>query len=126
VINPGSVGLPLNGDPRAQFALIESVPERVTPGGWRASHHRVAYDRRPALEAYTRSGMLEAGGVMTQLFYWELVTAQPEIVAFYRWVRGAGLDDDGDLPPLFEAYCAQTHRDAYVRERDPLYTRQPG
>ena len=126
VINPGSVGLPLNGDPRAQFAVIESVPEHVTPGGWRASHHRVAYDRRPALDAYTRSGMLEAGGVITQLFYWELVTAQPEIVAFNRWAREAGLDVDGDLPPLFEAYCAQTGRDAYVRGHDPLMQGRPG
>ena len=64
--------------------------------------------------------------MITQLFYWELVTAQPEIVAFNRWAREAGLDVDGDLPPLFEAYCAQTGRDAYVRGHDPLMQGRPG
>ena len=52
VINPGSVGLPLDGQPMAQFAMIESVPEQVARGGWRVTHHAVAYDRRPALEAF--------------------------------------------------------------------------
>lgn len=126
VINPGSVGLPLNRDPRAQFALLESVPESVAPGGWLATHHRVAYDRRPALEAYTTSGMWEAGGVITELFYWELVTAEAEIVEFYQWARGAGYDPDVDITGAFRAYKERTGRAAYVRRLDPLYHPERG
>ena len=126
VINPGSVGLPLNGDPRAQFALLESVDEDVAPGGWLATHHRVAYDRRPALEAYHSSGMWEAGGVITQLFYWELVTAEAEIVAFYSWARLMGLDPDGDITGAFRTYKERTGREAYVRRLDPLYYPERG
>jgi predicted phosphodiesterase len=121
VINPGSVGLPLNGDPTAQFALITSVPEREVPGGWQASHHRVPYDRRPTLEAYTSTGMAEAGGVITQLFYWELVTAESEIVIYYRWARTHGYDPDQDMMGTFQAYCRLTGRDEYVHARNPLY-----
>ncbi len=121
LINPGSVGLPLNGDPRAQFAILDSVPARTEPGGWRATMQRIAYDRRPALAAYESSGMAACGGVMTQLFYWELVTAEPEIVHFYRWAYAHGLDPDEEMEPTFRAYVAATGRDAYARQRDPLY-----
>jgi predicted phosphodiesterase len=124
VINPGSVGLPLNGDQRAQFALLESVPDHVEPGGWRTTHLRVAYDRRPMLEAFTITGMAEAGGVITQLFYWELVTAEAEIVLFFRWAQEHGYDADNDMTNSFRAYCRQSGRDEYVRARDPLLQKQ--
>jgi predicted phosphodiesterase len=124
VINPGSVGLPLNGDTTAQFAIITSVPEEQVAGGWQATHHRVAYDRRPMLDAFDTSGLLAVGGVITELFYWELVTAETEIVLFYRWARAHGYDADADMLGAFHAYCRQTGRDAYVRARDPLYHHQ--
>jgi hypothetical protein len=121
VINPGSVGLPLDGRTLAQFAVLEAVPEAVEPGGWRVTHHAVEYDLRPALEAYATTGMLEAGGIISQLFYWEVVTAEPEIVRFYRWATAHGLDPDRDqIRRTFEQYVAATRRDQYVRARDPL------
>ncbi|MEZ4864575.1 MAG: metallophosphoesterase family protein [Caldilineaceae bacterium] len=121
LINPGSVGLPLNGDPTAQFAMLENVSEAQEAGGWRATMHRIPYDRRPALAAYQESGMGEAGGVITQLFYWEVVTAEPEIIFFYRWCYENGRDAEGEITAAFQAYVAATARDQYVRERDPLH-----
>lgn len=121
VINPGSVGLPLNGDPAAQFALLESVAENEEPGGWRALHRRVDYDRRPALEAFQSEGLLDAGGVIAQLFYWELVTARPEIISFFRWCWANGHDPDAaDIRGSFAAYIEASGRARYVQERDPL------
>jgi predicted phosphodiesterase len=125
VVNPGSVGLPLNGDVRAQFALLDSVSEAAERGGWQATMHRVAYDRRPALDAFTTSGMADAGGVITRLFYWELVTAEPELIHFYRWAYANGLDPDGGngltVNDVFARYAEATGRAAYIREHDPLY-----
>jgi hypothetical protein len=122
VINPGSVGLPLDMRPLAQFAMLESVPHAVEPGGWRVTHHAAPYDRRTALEAFMTTGMLEAGGVISQLFYWEVVTAEAEIIHFYRWAAANGLDPDRDpIRRTFEQYVAATGRDQYVRERDPLF-----
>lgn len=123
LINPGSVGLPLEKDTRAAFAVLESVPESVERGGWLVEHHRVEYDRRPALEAFFTSGLIEAGGPIATIFYWELVTAEPEIVDYYRWCRSHGYDADGDLTGAFAAYVQATGRDAYVRQRDPLHNR---
>jgi len=123
VINPGSTGLPLNGDVRAQFAVLDSVSPDKIPGGWRASHHRVPYDRRPALAAYASSGMLARGGVISQLFYWELVTAEKEIVYFYRWQRANLPPNKLSLDEEFAAYKEATGREAYVRAKDPLRTR---
>lgn len=121
LINPGSVGLPLNGIPKAQFAVIENVAETAVSGGWQATMHQVEYDRRPVLDAFQSTGMLESGGVITQLFYWQVVTAQPEIVLFYRWARENGVDPDQDAITAFRAYVADARRDAYVRALDPRY-----
>jgi predicted phosphodiesterase len=121
LINPGSVGMPLNATAAAQFALVEAVPEAVEPGGWRATFYNIPYDRRPALAAYATSGMAAAGGVMTQLFYWQLVTAHPEVIYFFHWAYEQGLDPNQALDEVFCAYVAATGRDQYVRARDPLY-----
>lgn len=122
VINPGSVGLPLNQRPTAQFAVLESTDDAETPGGWRVHHFDVAYDRRPVLEAFEISGMLAEGGVISTLFYWEVVTAAPEIIYFYRWAYERGLDPDRDgLETTFERYAVESGRRAFVRLCDPLY-----
>lgn len=120
LINPGSVGLPLNGNVDAQFALLDSVPQDKIPGGWKATHFSVPYDRCPVLEAFYTSGMLEAGGIISQLFYWEVCTAEPEIILFYRWSRENGCDPDSDPSRTFQSYMEATGRDQYVRNRDPL------
>lgn len=125
LMNPGSIGLPLNSDPAAQFALMESVAEHEEPGGWKVLHQRVPYDRRPALEAFVTEGLLEAGGVIAQLFYWELVTAEPEIISYFRWCWSHGQDPDTDIHQAFVAYQDATGRDRYVAARDPLYKIQP-
>lgn len=122
IVNPGSVGLPLNRQTEAQFAVVESVDPALEPGGWRVQHFNVPYDRRAALAAYAERGMLEAGGVMSHLFYWELVTAEVEIIYFYRWAYENGLDPDRDgLQTVFAQYDQRTGRGQYVRERDPLH-----
>jgi predicted phosphodiesterase len=121
VINPGSVGLPLDGDPCAQFAIIEPTDDDDIAGGWRVTFQRVDYDRRAALDAFVTSGMLEAGGVISTLFYWEVVTARPEIIRFYRWAYDNGYDPDKQrVTDVFRRYANATGREAYVRQRDPL------
>lgn len=38
-VNPGSAGLPIDGDPRASYAILEVAPEEI-----QVFHHRVEYD----------------------------------------------------------------------------------
>jgi len=120
LINPGSVGLPLNGRPTAQYALLEPVPTTESPSGWRVTHRETMYDRRAALQAFHDSGMLTAGGVISELFYWEVITAEAEIIFFYRWAWESGQDPDRSIRDAFQAYCKTTGRDQYVRQRNPL------
>lgn len=56
VLNPGSVGLPLNGDPRAQYALLE-----WHSGAWRSEFRAVAYDWAALKDAYVERGLLDTG-----------------------------------------------------------------
>jgi predicted phosphodiesterase len=121
LINPGSIGLPLNGNPQAQFALLEAVSEEKQPGGWQVTFQHVPYDRRPALAAYHESGMAVAGGVMATLFYWQLVSARPEVNYFFRWAKSNGLNPDQAINDAFYAYVFATGRDRFIRDHDPLY-----
>ncbi len=57
VVNPGSVGVPINGDARAQYALL--TWER---GRWEAEHRAVAYDLQQIRVAYEQSGILTVDG----------------------------------------------------------------
>jgi predicted phosphodiesterase len=50
LINPGSVGQPRDGDPRASFLVYDDHNRRVT-------FHRVAYDIRSCQEKIIRSGL---------------------------------------------------------------------
>jgi len=128
VINPGSVGLPLNRRPTAQFAMLETASEAAArDDGWCVHHFDIAYDRRPALDAFAASGMLAAGGVISTLFYWELVTAEPEIIYFYRWAYEKGLDPDRDgAQEVFRRYGDESGRTQVVRQADPLHQAAAG
>jgi putative phosphoesterase len=90
VVNVGSVGLPFNGDQRAQYAILE----RDVEGAWEVERRRVAYDLDRIFEIYERSGFLAEGGVTAHLLRLELEHAAPLLVPFLEWAKSAG------IPPL--------------------------
>ena len=53
ILNPGSVGQPRDGDPRAAWMLLETEP-------WSATWHRVEYDVAGAQAAIRAAGLPEA------------------------------------------------------------------
>lgn len=57
VVNPGSVGVPINGDARAQYAVLA-----WEAGRWEAEHRAVAYDLKQIRAAYDESGILAVDG----------------------------------------------------------------
>jgi predicted phosphodiesterase len=57
VFNPGSVGAPLNGDVRAQYALLEWCAE-----GWQVVHRAIPYDLARVRRVFIESGYLADGG----------------------------------------------------------------
>lgn len=88
VINVGSVGLPFNNDPRAQYAIVSSGGRF----GWRAELRQVEYDRQRFYEIYEASGFLVGGGVTAALLRLEVEHATPLLVPFIEWARRSGRD----------------------------------
>lgn len=54
-INPGSVGLPDDGDPRASYAVLSIGHDRIA-----VQHYRLAYDVERAVEAIRKEDLPEA------------------------------------------------------------------
>ncbi len=80
IVNVGSVGLPFNGDRRAQYVIFDITENQVE-----VEFRRVDYDLDAILAIYDSTGFLEAGGVTAQLLKMELENAQPFLVPFLHW-----------------------------------------
>lgn len=66
IINTGSVGQPLDNDPRSAYARIEYGQQ-----GWQGEIRRVAYDKAQAEKDFIESGFLDEGGPLTKLIFLE-------------------------------------------------------
>lgn len=80
VVNVGSVGLPFNGDRRAQYVVFEQ-----SGGDLSMEFRQVDYDLAAILDIYESSGFLSEGGVTARLLMLELENAQPFLVPFLQW-----------------------------------------
>ncbi len=102
VVNVGSVGLPFNGDRRAQYAIFEGSGTT-----WRVTFQQVPYPRERILDYYDSSGFLEEGGVTAKLLCREIKWARPFLVPFLNWAEIV------DQPPTSESI------DAFLAIYDP-------
>lgn len=68
-LNPGAVCGPLNGDVRAQYALLTWQGRR-----WHARHRAVAYDLARIRNGFIESGLLEQGGPLARAFLLSIET----------------------------------------------------
>lgn len=80
VVTSGSVGLPLDGNPKAQFLILER-----TSAGWQVEHHAVAYDLVRALARFRETGYLETGGPLAHLYLREVETGSFHIIPFLKF-----------------------------------------
>jgi hypothetical protein len=81
IVTVGSVGLPLDGTPTAQFSVLE----RGSSDGWTVQQYSVSYDIAAAVRRFKDTGYLDAAGPMAQLFMREVETAAFHIVPFLQW-----------------------------------------
>jgi len=103
VVNVGSVGLPFNGDRRAQYAVLE--PGERPGEAWRVELRQVPYDRERILRIYDETGFLAEGGVTARLLRLELEHAAPVLVPFLKWseVRGRR-PEEAEVGTFLELY----------------------
>lgn len=79
VVNVGSVGLPFNGDARAQYGVFT-----WKNGSWKVELRQLEYDREPTYRAFETNGFLKNGGPLARVILREVETARPHLGP---WVR---------------------------------------
>ena len=82
VINPGSVGVPLDGEFSASYALLDG-----DASGWTPIFRRLAFDSTTLFEEYTRTRFAERYGIEAQLVIEEFRTARLQLHPFLMWHR---------------------------------------
>lgn len=80
VLNPGSVGGPLDGEISASYMLLEG-----SSADWQATFRRVPFDLDPILREFERQEFVERCGVIGRLAVEDFKTARPIFLAFLRW-----------------------------------------
>ena len=79
IITAGSVGLSLDGNPTAQYLLLDQEKN-----GWNFHHLSVPYQLNATISRFHETGYLSSVGPMGHLFFREVVTASHQIVPFLR------------------------------------------
>ena len=75
----GSVGIPLGGVTKAQYAVLERHA-----GTWHPTFYAVPYDVEATLKRFHDTGYLDEAGPMAHLFYREVATATHQFNPFWR------------------------------------------
>jgi predicted phosphodiesterase len=82
IITAGSVGMPLDGNPTAQYLILEQHR-----GGWRIYHQSIPYDLQAVIRRFYETGYLETAGPMARLFLREVMTASHYFIPFLRFYQ---------------------------------------
>ncbi len=101
IFNPGSVGMPYNGDPRAQYLLLDG--DGVT---WQPTFRQVDYDRGVVRDGFDHLGLFEAYGPLGPLYWQTIDTGDPWVSDFQRWIRDQAPIVRSDLDHAVELYLS--------------------
>lgn len=91
IYNGGSVGIPYNGDTRAQYLLLDG-----TAKGWEPTWRKIDYDHTPIPSAYQAAGLYEIAGPIVELHLRTVMSAEPWISDFGYWLRSQAPDIQDD------------------------------
>jgi predicted phosphodiesterase len=100
VINCGAVGVPFNGDPRAQYLLLTAQGDQLV-----AEFRCVPYDRARVYAAWDQVGYITRSTI-ARVFKYEIETATYHYYAYLQFCKERGLDE-GDFAS-FDCYHAAT------------------
>lgn len=101
IVTTGSVGFPVNGEPTAQYLLLERGRS-----GWRWQHHWVPYDLDAVETRFRTSGYLDAAGPMARLYLREALTATFQLTPFLRLYRRWSPTGELDLETAVRRFLA--------------------
>lgn len=102
VFNGGSVGIPYNGDPRAQYLLLDGVAHQ-----WVPTFRQIEYDHSSIPQAFITSGMQAAVGAMAELHLRTVMSGEPWTSDFGYWLKLQSAEVNNDLVRALELYFQQ-------------------
>lgn len=80
ILNPGSVGLPLDGVAGACYMILDG-----DASGWTPTFRRVPYDINPLFDRFDADDFLDTVGADGLLIMREFRTCRPQIAIFNQW-----------------------------------------
>jgi predicted phosphodiesterase len=107
-INPGSVGLPLDGRPDASYVILDSVSDM-----WQATFRRVPVDYTPLYAEFEQQHFVENCGVIAYLIIQQFKTSRTVINAFERW-QAANCPDESVTIALVDTFLESGQMRAYI------------
>ena len=117
VLNPGTVGVPLDGLHRSSYMLLDG-----DAAGWRATFRTLPQDPAPVLAEFARQGFPDLVGVVGPFVLREFRHARLELPPFLQWKQRHFPDaplDEALLPAYAEAnpldYLAEPYRLGWQR-----------
>lgn len=97
IVNPGAVSGPLNGDIRAQYALLEWYS-----GRWQADLKTIEYDKQELITGFESSNLLKEGGVLAKAFLYTDLTGEDISLLFFEHIdkiaESHGVELDSYVP----------------------------
>lgn len=100
LINPGTVGSPLDGEMSARYMILDGDGD-----GWRPTFRTVAYDTAPLFAEFERQRFTERFGITAELVVKEFVTGRLWVYPFVLW-RRAHAPDQPESRELLTAFMA--------------------
>jgi len=114
-LNPGSVGMPLDGLPTASYMILEGDEH-----GWRAVLRRIPFLFEPIFQEFQRIGFVEECGVVGQLIVDAFKTPRPGS-GFFHW-KETHFPEAQFTWDLYHEYSAQCQWWEYC---EPVYRNYP-
>ena len=108
IFNPGSVGVPLDGEHSASFMILEG-----DQSGWQLqAHRRIRFDRKRLLAEFERQDFVACCGVTAQLVIEEFRTARLYLAPFIAW-KQQHYPERADSFALLQEFLTLDNRDDY-------------
>jgi len=99
LLNPGAVGVPLDGDFTASYMILDG-----NHAGWElTAHRRIPFDYAPLYAEFKRQRFVEQCGVTAHLVIEEFRTARLQVYPYQAW-KQAHHPNQPDSPDLLAAF----------------------
>jgi hypothetical protein len=98
ILNPGSVGVPLDGLFTARYMILDG-----DASGWTPIFRQVSFDNTSLFTEFERQRFVETYSVVAQLVIEEFRTARLQVLPFHAW-RKAHYPDAPETPKLLDLF----------------------